>query len=90
MKVKVKAFAWLREIIGDKETEVELEEGAKVEELLRSICEAYDIEIYEKEGKIRDDVKILKNGRFIESLDGLKTRLDEGDEVAILPPVSGG
>jgi len=32
----------------------------------------------------------MKNRKNINSLDGLETKLSEGDEVAILPPVAGG
>ena len=34
--------------------------------------------------------KVAVNGRLIEDLDGLDTPLEELDEVALLPPVSGG
>jgi len=35
-------------------------------------------------------VGILVNGRDMRHLDGLATRLTEGDEIALLPPVIGG
>ncbi|MDH4123796.1 MAG: MoaD/ThiS family protein, partial [Thermoplasmata archaeon] len=38
----------------------------------------------------RDDVVILVNGQNIAHEKGLDTELDEQDDVAIFPPVSGG
>jgi molybdopterin converting factor small subunit len=32
----------------------------------------------------------MKNRKDVDSLEGLKTTLFEGDEVAILPPIAGG
>ena len=39
---------------------------------------------------IREYVNVLVNGRSINFLEGLKTELSDGDEVAIFPPVAGG
>ena len=41
--------------------------------------------------KVRDDIRILLNGRHIVNLPkGLDTELKEGDEIALFPPVAGG
>jgi molybdopterin converting factor small subunit len=39
---------------------------------------------------LRDLVNILKNGRNIQFLSGLDTPLDDGDTIALFPPVAGG
>ncbi|RLG53673.1 MAG: molybdopterin synthase sulfur carrier subunit [Thermoproteota archaeon] len=79
MKVKVKLFSVLRDAAGVKEALVELRDGAKVSELLE--------ELYSRWPKLRDekDVIVLVNGKPSSSLE-----LKEGDEVALIPPVSGG
>ncbi|RLG51444.1 MAG: molybdopterin synthase sulfur carrier subunit [Thermoproteota archaeon] len=79
MKVKVKFFSVLRDAAGVKEALVELRDGAKVSELLE--------ELYFRWPKLRDerDVIVLVNGKPSSSLE-----LKEGDEVALIPPVSGG
>jgi molybdopterin synthase sulfur carrier subunit len=39
---------------------------------------------------VSKNVIILVNRRGIRELEGLETKLKDGDEVALLPPVSGG
>lgn len=47
-------------------------------------------QVFDVPGEIREDVNVLVNGRHIESLDGVATRPEEGDEVVIFPVVVGG
>jgi molybdopterin converting factor small subunit len=42
------------------------------------------------DGKVRKFFKILHNGRDIDFEQGLKTKLESEDVVAIFPPVGGG
>ena len=90
VRVIVKPFANFREIIKESELEVEVENGT-ISELLNSLCESYDLrnKIFDGD-KIRGYVTILVNGRSINFLDGLMTKLAYGDEIAIFPPVAGG
>ncbi|MCC6042775.1 MAG: MoaD/ThiS family protein [Candidatus Verstraetearchaeota archaeon] len=93
MKVKVKFFALLREAAGTKELEEELEEGATVRGLLERLGDKLPKRFRELvfEGReVSRNVIILVNRRGIRELDGLETKLKDGDEVALLPPVSGG
>jgi len=43
-----------------------------------------------EEGEIHDHVNVYVNSEAIESLDGLRTTLKDGDEVAIIPALAGG
>lgn len=87
---KVKFFATFREVTQEKETEVE---ARNIEEVLHKLVNKYGKK-FEKlvfeSGKLRAYTKILVNGRNIEHLDKLKTRLKNDDIVAIFPPVGGG
>jgi molybdopterin synthase sulfur carrier subunit len=92
MIVHIRAFANFRDIFG-KDLQVELEDGSTVKELLDSLCTSHQrmkSVIFDESGKVREYVILMKNRRDVDSLEGLKTRLSEGDEVAILPPVAGG
>jgi len=93
MKVKVRFFALLREVAGIKEVEEEVEEGATVRGLLERLSERLPRRFRELifEGQeVSRNVIILVNRRGIRELEGLETKLKDGDEVALLPPVSGG
>jgi molybdopterin synthase sulfur carrier subunit len=91
MKVKVKAFASFRHILG-KEIAMELPEKATVKDLLDALCSSraplrsllYD------SGSLREDVNILINGKNVASLKGEGSELAEGDELALFPAAIGG
>jgi len=88
----VKFFAILREIFGAKEKEVELKSGSDILELLNIICDSPKSreKIFGNSSEPKASIQILKNGRSIRSLDGIHTKLEEGDSITILPLVFGG
>lgn len=92
MKVKVKFFAPFRELFGAKESEMELKGAPDVQELLNLLCDSDERrdKIFDQFGELSSYVMILKNRQPIQILDGVRTKLEEGDEIAIFPPVSGG
>ena len=92
MKVRVKFFAPFRELFGAKESEIELKGAPDVQELLNLLCDSDERrdKIFDQFGELSSYVMILKNRQPIQILDGVRTKLEEGDEIAIFPPVSGG
>jgi molybdopterin synthase sulfur carrier subunit len=92
MNVTVKAFADIRELLGP-ELVVSIPEGETVRRLLQILDKKYAgllPRILEHGGQLRPYVSILENGRNIQSLNDLDTRLAEGDVIAIFPPLAGG
>jgi len=92
MQVKVKFFATFREIFNANEIEIELESAPNLQQLLNSLCKSRKCrqQIFERSGELRPSVVILKNGKQIQSLDGVQTSLEAGDTIAMFPPLGGG
>lgn len=87
-------FTTLREITGKKEESVEFSKPANVESLLKQLSKKYgkdfDDYVFDELGNVRGHLQFLLNGQSVTTLKGLKTRLKDGDKLAVLPPVGGG
>jgi molybdopterin converting factor subunit 1 len=81
MRVRVLFFGRLKDIVGKSEEDAELSEGARVEDLF----ERYGRNFPEL-AQFRSSVVASVNQEFSE----WRAQLATGDEVAFLPPVSGG
>ena len=90
MRVRVVSFGELTEILG-KELLVKLAEGSDLDALLSLLGErSGSEEEYLGRYRIRDEIAILLNGKSIHLLEGMRTRLREGDVVHLLLPFAGG
>lgn len=87
MPVMLRVYATLIEIVGSRVREVPISRGETIEQLLRKTG-LYDTVV--ENGKVKSMYKVLVNGRDIEFLQGLKTRLKDGDVIDVFPPVAGG
>ena len=87
--IKVRLFANLREIVGERELFLDSTTVSGVLDLLTSIKPELRDVLFE-EGALRPYITVLLNGRNINEIDGMMSALSEGDEIAIFPPVSGG
>lgn len=81
MRVKVRAFAAIRDAVGFGEKIIEVVDGARVNEIVSFLVDAYPAAAL---GARRFSVAV--NRKFAERDQTLR----EGDEVALIPPVSGG
>ena len=89
--VKVRLFATLRKKYGVKELTVKCDgtlRGA-IENASKIIGEGFLREIYdENQGKVKENMIIMINGRNIRDLKEIKIKDD--DIIAIFPPLAGG
>ena len=81
MRVKVLFFGQIKDIVGKPEEERELDPGTRLEDLF----DRYAVQ-FPKLASMRQAVVLARNQEFA----GRGTLLADGDEVAFLPPVSGG
>ncbi|OGL45164.1 MAG: molybdopterin converting factor subunit 1 [Candidatus Schekmanbacteria bacterium RBG_16_38_11] len=81
MKVKVKLFAVVRERMGTGELELELPEDSRLSDLMNRLKKEY-----EPIGSFKSSLAISINREYAKKDEFLK----EGDEIALIPPVSGG
>jgi molybdopterin converting factor small subunit len=81
MRVAVTAFAGLRELLAGSAPELELPPGANVGDLWSSLERAHPALT-----PLARSTRFARNGRLAQRTDAL----DDGDEVALLPPVGGG
>jgi molybdopterin converting factor subunit 1 len=81
VKAKVRLFARLAELAGTRETEVELGEGLNAAEALRELCRRFP-----RLADAGDSVMFAVNSKYVPP----EHPLHAGDELALIPPVSGG
>ncbi|MBA5942493.1 MAG: MoaD/ThiS family protein [Methanophagales archaeon] len=81
MKVSVRFFARCREIVGEERKEIEIEDGRDMllEDIITHLINEYpDLK--------REKLLISRNHKYAKP----EERLEDMDEIAIFPPVSGG
>lgn len=85
MKLKVLYFARLREHLGVAEEAVELPDGTGMVAMLLDVLRA-------RSGVWAEELAAGKNFRVAVNQDmaGMEAPIEDGDEVAIFPPVTGG
>ena len=97
MKVSVRFFTSLRELVGKKKETLEFSDDEKVtvDKILTTLSSQHgdgfvDYVYDAKTREVRGVLQFLINGKSTSSLNGLQTELRDGDVLAILPPVGGG
>jgi MoaD family protein len=97
LRVSVRFFTSLREITGRREEILQFadSEAVTVDKVVRKLAEHYGKGFAEyvydgRTGEVKGFLQFLVNGRSSSTLDGLSTKLEDGDVLAIIPPVGGG
>jgi len=92
MTVKIRFFARFRELLGT-DIITDIVAGMTFTSLITTIAkknpEGYAA-IFDEKGDFRDFVILMKNGKRIDLADAAKTPVEDGDDIAVFPPVAGG
>ncbi len=81
MHIRIRLFAMQRELAGAREVRIELPDGADVDAAWMALVERHPVL-----GPGAGSVRFARNGAYADG----STALADGDEVAMIPPVSGG
>ena len=96
MQISIRYFTTLREITGKKEEKLCIEnQKFTISLALKILSDRYgkpfiNYVFDSSEMQVKKFIQVLINGANIDTLNGQETLLQEGDILAILPPVGGG
>ena len=92
MKLKLNLLKPFSDIVGKKELGFEFK-GGTLEDLIKALVEKYPKlkeEFYTKNDEVTDYISIFVNDKPLSVLNGLNTKLNNGDELLFFVPISGG
>lgn len=91
MTIKVKFFAYFREVFGGRDRDLDLPAGSAVGDALAALGDtaARRDEIYAG-AELKPHLVVMLNGTPISSLKGTATPLAAGDTLAVFPMMGGG
>lgn len=96
MRVKVEYIGHIKKLIGsEREETIEISDGALLEDLLTMLSEkygeAFKIAVYAPgDSDLKQGYIATVNGYLINQLNGVKTKLKDGDNIILTSVVSGG
>lgn len=92
MKLKIKLLKPFSDAIGKNELELDFN-GIKFKDLITVIVNKYPQlknEFYTNTGELTAYIAIFVNDKPLSALDGINTKLKNGDELVFFVPISGG
>ncbi len=92
--VKISFLSLLKDRIGVKELNMDLEDNSTINDVFAKLFEKFGEDIktvlVKKTGALNDHVVIMLNEKNIRSLDELNTKIQNKDEITMLPAIAGG
>jgi molybdopterin synthase sulfur carrier subunit len=92
--VKISFLSLLKDRIGVKELNMDLEDNSTINDVFSKLFEKFGEDIktvlVKKTGELNDHVVIMLNEKNIRSLDDLNTKIQNKDEITLLPAIAGG
>ena len=96
LRVKVEYLGHIKNMLGSRrEEEIDVEDNSSISDLLMVLSEkhgeSFKKAVYEAGGKdIKSNFIATVNGYLLNQLNGVETKLKNGDHVVLMPIVSGG
>jgi molybdopterin synthase sulfur carrier subunit len=94
MRIKVRLMGVLKRTCGKDEFQVSLNEGSSLKDAILKLIEneraLADLILDPELKDPRPNTIILVNGREMNVLEGLETKIKDGDEVTVIPVIHGG
>jgi MoaD family protein len=94
MQIIMRYFTVLSKITRKRQERIILKENSTIEEVLAILMERYgeNFRRYVSSGRGGSGLKLicLLNGQDVAQFNGFKTKLQDGDTVALMPPIAGG
>lgn len=95
MPVRVKGYLVFKELVGEWVIQKSIGESLTLRAVLQRLClekgQPLEQAVLDSSGNLQASIAILVNGRHYNHLpDKLETELENGDEVALFPPMAGG
>ncbi|MFW9974004.1 MAG: MoaD/ThiS family protein [Candidatus Thorarchaeota archaeon] len=93
MKVKFKSFGPVRRLLKEKIIDIEVPDNTTVRQVVNRVVEIGGEELRRlimHNDNISGNLIVMLNKKDVETLGGIDTVIQDGDEIAILPHVQGG
>ena len=92
--IKISFLSLLKDRFGAKELNLDLEDNATINDVFTKLVEKFGDDIktvlVKKTGDPNDHLVIMLNEKNIRSLDDLNTKIQNKDEITLLPAIAGG
>ncbi len=91
--MRIRAYATMRDMLGTSKIEMVIGEPTPIRQVLKDLaggCPEFGRKLWDGEGKLTGYITVFVNGRAVEYLDGLDTRVENDDTISLFPPVGGG
>ncbi|KYH37594.1 MAG: MoaD family protein [Candidatus Bathyarchaeota archaeon B24] len=93
VEIRVRLLGFLARLYGSDEITLRFDENPRLGELLGKLARRrrrFRKALFDEDGDLSWNILLLVNRRDVSVLDGLDTRLEDGDEVVLAPISHGG